>query len=133
MNKKQVNDWILPAKQAIIDCGIAENGKVNSAFRGQISSFGAAVVMGSLKSAVAFFADDGKAKVPRSKLILAIYQVITNKTIEEPEVVFQYICKNDNRQTKEQFINASIAIKLALNFFELVTDKADKEEGNGED
>ena len=133
MNKKQVNDWILPAKQAIIDCGIAENGKVNSAFRGQISSFGAAVVMGSLKSAVAFFADDGKAKVPRSKLILAIYQVITNKTIEDPEVVFQYICKNDNRQTKEKFINASIAIKLALNFFELVTDKADKEEGNGED
>lgn len=135
MNKKQVNDWILPAKQAIIDCGIAENGKVNSAFRGQISSFGAAVVMGSLKSAVAFFADDGKAKVPRSKLILAIYQVITETKAENPEVVFQYICdsRNDNRQTKEKFINASIAIKLALNFFELVTDKADKEEGNGED
>lgn len=133
MNKKQVNDWILPAKQAIIDCGIAENGKVNSAFRGHISSFGAAVVMGSLKSAVAFFANDGKAKVSRSKLVLAIYQVITNETIEDPEVVFQYICKNDNRQTKEKFINASIAIKLALNFFELVTDKADKEEGNGED
>lgn len=133
MNKKQVNDWILPAKQAIIDCGIAENGKVNSAFRGQISSFGAAVVMGSLKSAVAFFADDGKAKVPRSKLILAIYQVIKKETIKEPEVVFQYICDHDDRQTKEKFINASIAIKLALNFFELVTDKADKEEGNGED
>ena len=54
MNKKQVNDWILPAQKAIIECGIAENGKVDSAFRGQISSFGAAVVMGSLKSAVAF-------------------------------------------------------------------------------
>ena len=77
MNKKQVNDWILPAQKAIIECGIAENGKVDSAFRGQISSFGAAVVMGSLKSAVAFFADDGdEARVMVSKIgpmVTAIY------------------------------------------------------------
>ena len=35
MNKKQVNDWILPAQKAIIECGIAENGKVDSAWRRQ--------------------------------------------------------------------------------------------------
>jgi mRNA degradation ribonuclease J1/J2 len=28
VNKKQVNDWILPAQNAITECGIAENGKV---------------------------------------------------------------------------------------------------------
>lgn len=132
MNKKQVNDWILPAQNAIVECGISESGKVDSAFRRQISSFGAAVVMGSLKSAVAFFADDGSAKVERSKLIKAIYYVITEKK-STPKEVFDYICLNDNRQTKEQFINASIAIKLALNFFDMSKDDNRTEEKNGED
>ena len=132
MNKKQVNDWILPAQNAITECGIAENGKVDSAFRGQISSFGAAVVMGNLKSAVAFFADDGSAKVKRSKLIEAICYVITGKK-STPKEVFDYICRHDNRQTKEQFINASIAIKLALNFFDMGKGDNKEKDKNGED
>ena len=133
MNKKQVNDWILPAQKAIVECGIAENGKIDSAFRGQISSFGAAVVMGSLKSAVAFFADDGSAQVKRSKLITAMYFVISGGEKKNPKYVFAYICKHDNRHTKEQFINASIAIKLAMNFFDM--GKGDNNTGkkNGED
>ena len=106
---------------------------MNSSFRGQISSFGAAVVLGSLKSAVAFFAYDGGASVPRSKLLLAIYQVITGTKTDNPGVVFEYICKYDNRQTKEKFINASIAIKLALNFFDLDKDEKESEKKNGED
>ena len=84
MNKKQVNDWILPAQKAIVECGIAKNGKIDSAFRGQISSFGAAVVMGSLKSSVAFFADDGSAQVKRSKLITAMYFVISGGEKKNP-------------------------------------------------
>lgn len=132
MNKKQINEWILPAKTAIEVCGIAENGKVDNSFRGQISSFGAAVIMGSLKSAVAFFADDGNAKVSRSKLIEAIYYVITGER-KRPKDVFMYICKNESRQTEEQFINASIAIKLALNFFDLSKDENAKDKKNGED
>ena len=118
MNKKQVNDWILPAKKAIEVCGIAKDGKVDSAFRGQISSFGAAIVMGSLKSAVAFFAVDGSAKVPRSKLIVAIYYTIKGDK-KEPKEIFEYLCQNDTWYTKEQFIDASIAIKLAMNFFDM--------------
>lgn len=132
MNKKQVNNWILPARKAIVECGISENGKVDSSFRGQISSFGAAVVMGSLKSAVAFFAKDGEAKVLRSRLITAIYYVITGIKAE-PNEVFDYVCDNDDRQTKEQFINASIAIKLALNFFDLGKSEKDADKKNGED
>lgn len=134
MNKKKVNDWILPAKRVIEECGIAQNGKVDNTYRGYISSFGAAVVMGSLKSAVAFFADDGNAKEKRSQLLIAMYSVIKNKTpvsSVKPFQVFEYVCKNDNRHTKEDFINASIAIKLALNFFERVNDE--KDEKGGED
>ena len=133
MNQKQVNKWIFPAKEAIIEYGIAENGKVSSSFRGQISSFGAALVLGSLKSAVAFFAADGSAQVKRSLLIEAIYYVISGGEKKEPKDIFEYICENDNRQTKEKIINASIAIKLALNYFDLGKGDEQTEEKNGED
>lgn len=120
MNKKRVNDWILPAKKAIEMFGISnDKGQVVKTFRGQISSFGAAVVMGSLKSAVAYFSADGEATVERTKLVKAMYYVVEKKEAK-PEEVFEYICKNDDIQTKEKFIDASLAIKLALNFFELV-------------
>lgn len=120
MNKKRVNDWILPAKKAIEMFGISnDKGQVVKTFRGQISSFGAAVVMGSLKSAVAFFADKGEATVDRTQLVRAMYYIVEKKEAK-PEEVFEYICKNDDIQTKEKFIDASLAIKLALNFFELV-------------
>lgn len=145
MNKKRVNDWILPAKEAIINSSITEekdgqktvykiakDGKVDSAFRSQISSFGAAVVMGSLKSAVAFFADKGQASVRRDLLLLAIYYVISGeKTEKTPREVFTYICENDNSQMKELVIDAAIAIKLALNFFEQPEKKKTVDE-NGE-
>ena len=96
-------------------------------------SFGAAVVMGSLKSAVAFFADDGSANVKRSKLISAIYYIISQGKIAEPKIVFDYICQHDNRQTKDQFINASIAIKLAMNFFDIGKGETENKDMNGED
>ena len=48
MNKKQVNEWIPSAKKAVEEYGIAKNGMVDNKFRGYISSFGAAVILGSL-------------------------------------------------------------------------------------
>lgn len=125
MNKKRVNDWILIAKEAISEVGIEAGGKVDGGFRSQISSFGAAVVMGSLKAAVAFFADKGSSAVDRNKLMQAIYYVITkaetgNGVVLEPSAIMEYACRNDSFDVKEKFIDASIAIKLALNFFKLV-------------
>ena len=86
MNKKRINDWILPAQKAIKDNKIPENGVVNKTYRGQISTFGAAVVMGSLKSAIAFFSDPNKASVDRSKLIKVMYQLITEKEGRTPVI-----------------------------------------------
>lgn len=126
MNKKRVNDWIVTAKDAIDKCGISESGKVKKGFRSQIASFGAAVVMGSLKAAVAFFVEQGQAEVDRSKLIVAMYYIISNGETLSPVQIFEYICaQNDDAKTKEEFIDASIALKLALNLFELVDDKKD--------
>lgn len=133
MNKKRVNIWISKAYDAIIDSEIAtKNETINrfevvKSFRGQISSFGAAIVMGSLKSAVAFYSSNGKAKTDRAKLLIAIYKII--KAEEDPPItndnvakVFAYICekeKDPNFDIRGKVIDASIAIKLAMNLFYL--------------
>ena len=74
MNKKRVNSLLLVAKQALDECGIAENGKINSAFRGQISSFGAAIVTGNLPAATAFFSVQGGSDVKRDRLLNIIFR-----------------------------------------------------------
>lgn len=131
MNKNRVNNWILPAREAIVKCGISEDGKtVKKTFRGQISSFGAAVIMGSLKSAVAFFADNGGASVQRDKLIEALYFIINDGEKKTAAEVFSWVCESQV-DLKEQFEDASIALKLALNFFELTEEKEKTQ--NGED
>ncbi len=119
MNKQRVNDWIAPATKALADVGIAENGKIASTFRGQISTFGAAVTMGSLKAAAAFFSQQGKATVKRELLLKAMYNVVTGD-IKDPDQVFAYICAHDDVQTRDQFLDAAIALKLAMNLYELV-------------
>jgi len=129
MNKKRVNEWILPARQAIIDNGIPENGVIDKTFRGQIATFGAAVVMGSLKSAIAFFAEQNKSSVDRPKLIKAMYQIITDEEAETTQEIFQYVCDNYSYELIEKFTDASIALKLAFNFFLLVDDPKKYKDG----
>lgn len=129
MNKKRVNEWILPARQAIIANGIPENGVIDKTFRGQIATFGAAVVMGSLKSAIAFFAEQNKSSVDRPKLIKAMYQIITGEEAETTQEIFQYVCDNYSYELIEKFTDASIALKLAFNFFLLVDDPKKYKDG----
>ena len=129
MNKKRVNEWILPARQAIIDNGIPENDVIDKTFRGQIATFGAAVVMGSLKSAIAFFAEQNKSSVDRPKLIKAMYQIITDEEAETTQEIFQYVCDNYSYELVEKFTDASIALKLAFNFFLLVDDPKKYKDG----
>lgn len=126
MNKRRVDDWILKAKTALEVTEIANNGKVPGGFRGQISAFGAAMVMGSFRSAVAFYTENGDAAVKRQKLLQAVYYVICDdKDLSlkdermSPQNIFKYVCENDTKELKESFIDASIAVKLAMNFFDL--------------
>lgn len=125
MNKRTVNNWLERAVNAIEATGISENGVVDRTYRSHISSFGAAVTMGSLKAAVAFFSQQEKALVERPRLLSAMYYIIMDmKSKEEIDAVksidiFKYVADNDTPQTKEQFINASIALKLAMNLYDL--------------
>ena len=134
MNKKRVNDMLLTAKEALKDCEIVDrNDKIDATFRNQISSFGAAVVMGSLPAAVAFFSAKNNSSTDRQNLMKAIYYCI--KVFESPieqkatakkeasgktaRDVLEYVCRNYSYELKEKVIDASIAIKLAMNFYEL--------------
>lgn len=118
MNKQRVNNWIAPAADALVAVGIAKDGKVSSRFRTQISSFGAAVTMGSLKAASAFFSDQGNSSVPRHLLLCAMFYVITGKELP-PKEIFSYICDHDDIYTREMFTDAAIALKLAMSLYEL--------------
>lgn len=130
MSIQRVNDWIIYGKEALLALGIAENGTVVKTFRGQISSFGAAVSMGNLKSAVAFFSEQAGAAVPRQDLLRAICYILhrgANKNAAsldarsiQTDQIFDYVCANDSVQLKNKFLDASIALKLAMNLFDLV-------------
>ena len=137
MNKKRVEKLIQPALDALNDpkCRIQNkdsagmfNGGIDGGFRGQISSFGAAVTMGSFKAAAAFFAKDSEksqADVDRGELLRVMYRIssVGDGTWKDAKTIAREIFGLDpsaERQWKEEFINASIALKLALNAFKLV-------------
>ena len=123
MNKRVVDSWLNIAYNAIEKCGISEMKDgvkcIQRTYRSQISNFGAAVTMGSIKSAVAFFSQQGKAVADRPKLLQAMYFIISNGEILTPD---------------EKFINASVALKLAMNFYKLLPEKNsdNAEKGDGE-
>lgn len=104
-------------------------------FRGQISSFGAATTMGSLISAVAFFSNKGGADTDRQKLMQAIYMLITDTTENcDENALLMYVMEErqaenyDESDLKRSVINAAVAIKLAMNAYELRDKKEDQKD-----
>ena len=117
MNRAEIDRLLPDAYELIKANGIAsEDGKVQKTWRGQIASFGAAVSMGSLLSAVAFFSDQGRAIVEREKLLNVIYDLIK----PQESNLYEYVKANrESLLVKEKVINAAIAVKLALNLYVL--------------
>ena len=108
-------------------------------FRSQISSFGAAVEMGSLLSAVAFFSKKGGSDTDRQLLMRAIYLLIINDTetkidvkSEQSELLLFVIEHRNEPELKKNIIDAAVALKLAMNAYEL-RDKEDKKDNKEED
>lgn len=122
MNKKIINDEIAIAYEAIIKNKIInERGQVQKTFRGQITSFGASIIMGSLLPAIAFFYDSEKSTVDRKKVLDAIYYILQarQKIGQDEKNLFEY-AKKHQEDSREEILNASIALKLAINLFELI-------------
>jgi len=126
MNKGIINEEITYAYDALAKCKIANDGKIKKTFRGQISTFGAAVTMGSLLPAIAFFSDNGEASVERKRLMEAILFVLKKRDSGISEAsLFDYVSKRKNTelQCKEDILNATIALKLAMNLYELTKEE----------
>lgn len=127
MNKKVINDEIILAYDAIRDTGIAnERGEVQKTYRGQVTSFGASVLMGSLLSSIAFFSDGTKSSVNRALILEAIYQILQKqgKVKQNEENLFAYAKANQNKG-KEEILNAATALKLAMNLYHLIGETED--------
>ena len=126
MNKNQINSLIPFAYEALEKVGIAKDGKINKTYRGQISTFGAAVSMGSLLPAIAFFSEKGSASTDREKLMEAIWNVLQNAGfISGPcKSLMEYAQEAGDK--KECIINAAIALKLSMNLYQL--EKQENEE-----
>lgn len=135
MNKKTINGYLPKAYELLNKAGVAEKGTINKMFRGYISSFGAAIAMGSLKAAIAAYSAKGSAVEHREKLIDIIYALIENKSYEdvvseqdnnkasnnnEMSGLLKYVNElNDDRKAEEEILNAAIAVKLAMNMYDL--------------
>lgn len=119
MGKKRVERWIPVARKALTECEIENGGKIDDMFPGRAASFGAAIISGRLRSAVAFFSQRGNAAIDRRKLVSAAYYCISGKNLDA-EKVLEYVYDNESPDLKEQFLDALSAIRYAMNFFTLV-------------
>ncbi len=139
MSKQRIDDYLPFAYDALKECGIAQNNEIDKTFRGQISTFGAAITMGSLLASVAFFSAQGKAVVERQNLMKAIHYVILkseNKDVSlcNDNSLFEFVRNNKNQtdNIKEKILDAAIALKLAMNLFVLVDKEKKKAETEAE-
>ena len=136
MDKNRINR-LLPIAVEVIKNKLSE--PIPNEFRGYIASFGAAVTMGSLPAAVAYYSAASKnAKEDRTKLPVMILEVlkVENEAITV-DTLFDYVTsfKNDNESfaIKEDVLHAAIAIKLGLNLFEIESkdEEVKEDEKNG--
>lgn len=126
MNKRRVNEFLFKAETAIVQCGIANNGIVSSEFRGQISSFCAAVVNGSTAAAIATFSQQRGAAVDRGALIKAIGQILG---VDPSSTLFQHFqATSDKAAAREEILDAAVALKIALNLFHYSSDTSKQEQ-----
>jgi CRISPR-associated protein Cmr5 len=116
--RKAIDALIPKAYDVLNDVGIANAGVIENAWRGQISAFGGAIQNGSLLAAVAVFSDKGNSSVQRPLLMKAIKQMLC---LEEP--LFEYIMEQtgveEMRKAKQKIIEAAVALKLAMNLYEI--------------
>ena len=115
MNKRRVNELIPDAYRILGEIGImGSDANKNSKWCGQISSFGASIAQGSLLAAVSFFSAQNNAEVDRSKLMAAIARLIAWS-----DSLYEYVRVTEERKAKEEILNAAVAIKLAMNLYDL--------------
>ena len=122
---------LIPAAITAVNIKMADNGNVNSAYKGYISSLGAGIIQSGLLPTLAMYKGNessDKKKANTAFLLEAIYEVIKSKPsvpIINGDGLFEYALRasqiENNRQAViDEILNASIAIKLAIRTFKMV-------------
>ena len=120
MSKQRIDGYIQEAIELLQVLQISQNGKIPKTFRGYISSFGAAITMGGLRSAIAFNSKQGGADLERQKLMEVIYRLIKNENESDDKKLLNYVIEKDNdAELKDEILDAAIAVKLAMNMYHL--------------
>lgn len=134
MNKRRIDEMIPSAYEAIAS-DLAVDGKVDKAYRGAISSFGAAIAMGSIISAAAYYNETAASTkknpgeiVDKNKVSIVLLDTLKKSkfgaNIEEKSL-YDYVARccregDGNRiKCKELVCDTAVAVKLALNLFTL--------------
>lgn len=146
MNKHEIDRLLPDAYNAILTGGFIKDGKIDPAFRSQISAYGAAVANGSLLAATAFFSKKGNADVDRSLLMNAINELMCGRYIQDGQkkkdnlfatitalqAEKKDVAENEKRYLqniiKEQVMMCATALKLSFNLFNLEDEKTAKEQ-----
>ncbi|MTB64580.1 hypothetical protein GGG87_06190 [Streptococcus sp. zg-86] len=117
MNKRTVNQMLPLAYQVLKEEFPSEH--IPKEFRGYISTFGAAITMGSLAAAVAFYSsEENGAQQDRHKLPMILLNVLKRYDTNVTEGnLFEYVVNSNERLGKENVLHAAIAVKLAMNLF----------------
>ncbi|MEI3327544.1 MAG: hypothetical protein V8R64_14280 [Thomasclavelia sp.] len=68
MSKSRINRYLPIAYEAVKNSELIKDNKLQGNYQAQIASFGAAVSMGSLLSAIAFFSDNGSSECKASRI-----------------------------------------------------------------
>ena len=148
MNKKKIEKMLPVALKVLQEdkCGIKDEktGKINKSYRSAISSFGAAVTMGSFRAAVSFFSADaekGDSGISRSLLLRAMDHVVNPKKVwsekskakEEVQaiVIHTLDTRTDIRKMQDDYLHAAVALKLAMNAFDMSENQDNKKDKTG--
>lgn len=120
MDKDKVND-LLPDAYDILREEFGDK-KVSNQFRGYFASFGASIARGSLLSAIAFISRKSEGtEADRHKLPHMILALLKRDGIgTDYTILFDYARHESDLMTAQKnILNATLALKLALNLFEI--------------
>lgn len=119
--KKRIEEHV--PKAIDVAKNLIENGTIDKAYNGYISSFGAAVIQSGLVPAVAFYSyENAKSAVEKGKkkLMAAIAELLG---LPHGTNLLDYVMANDNALTKDKVLDMATCLKLAIRTYPLEKSK----------
>lgn len=138
---KLENEWLSTAVRSLKTVKIVEKGEYDRAYKGYISSFGAAIVQSGLLSAIMFFENKGGSQADKPLIIKAIVHILTN--VQTGRKHGQYNELKDSSLSLSEYVidnqgdiknigldvsNAATCLKLALRLFKEENNSKNKDD-----